>query len=143
MTTQTITLGKHSLLDLYGNLEIKITKLCGKRKTKLFCKKYEALITTTFNEEHHCLKPKRIYTNKEGKEIVIFCPHLMTLSGDPFYKQHESLIYESLEGIFEINPQFKERVELPKIPEKLEVFEKTEEAVNKIKKAYHELQGSA
>ena len=142
MTSKTMKLGKSSLLSLAGNLEMKITKLVGKRKTKLFCKKHEELITPRFSSEHGCLKPKRIYTNREGKRIVIFCPHLMCLSGKPFYQENEAIIYESLEGIYEVRPEFK-----PK-PEKLEtskedVFSRTTRNINKIKKAYFELQGSA
>lgn len=143
MTAKTMTLGKNSLLSLAGNLEIKITKLVGKRKTKLFCRKHEELITPKFAREHECLKPKRIYL-KEGEErpTVIFCPHLMTLKGEPFYKENESIIYESLEGIYEVRSEFKRK------PEKLEtskedVFSRTTRSIKKIKKAYFELQGSA
>lgn len=113
-------LGKSSLLSLAGRLEIRITKLCGRRKTRLFCRKHEALVTTKFNAEHECLKPKRIYTNGEGKKVVIFCPHLFTLKGEPFYKEHEAIIYESLEGIYQIDHEFKHAPQRPQPLEKKE-----------------------
>ena len=141
MTTETKQLGKSSLLSLYGEMEIKITELCRKRKTKLFCKKHEALITTKFNEEKGCLRPKRVYTNKEGKEIVIFCPHLMTLKGEPFYKENESIIYESLEACYEITTKLKTKPEKPEYEVKEDLFTKQAKKINGIKKAFLELQG--
>lgn len=120
MRTKTMQLGKNSLLSLVGNLEIRITKLVGKRKTRLFCKKHEELITPKFSSEHSCLRPKRTYINGEGKRIVIFCPHLMTLKGEPFYKVHESIIHESLEGIYQIDHEFKHAPQKPQPPEKKE-----------------------
>ena len=93
--------------NLENVLEVRITKLCGKRKTKLFCKKHEALITPSFNAEHGCLKPKRVYTNSEGKKVIIYCPHLMTLKGTQFYREHEPIIYENLEGVYELETEFK------------------------------------
>lgn len=121
MTSKTMQLGKNSLLSLYGKMEIRITRLCSARKTKLFCKKHEALITPKFSSEHSCLRPKRTYINGEGKRIVIFCPHLMTLKGEPFYNVHESIIYESLEGIYQIDHEFKHE---PQKPQPLEKEEK-------------------
>ena len=143
MTTKTMQLGKSSLLSLAGNLEIKIVKVCGKRKTRVFCKKYEELVTSRFAVEHGCFRAKRIYM-KEGdsRPTVILCPHLMTLKGEPFYKEHESIIYDSLEGIYEVRPEFKHK------PEKLEtskqdVFSKTARNIDNIKRAFYELQREA
>jgi len=144
------TLGKSSLLSLSGRLEVTITKLLGKRKTKLFCKKYEALVTGKFNNKHECLKPKRIYQKKgEARPTVIFCPNLMTLKGSPFYKEHEDIIYEGLEEVYLIEHEFKHKPKLlpaqieTRAKEKnLDVIDKSARNIQSIKKAYHDLTGS-
>lgn len=122
-----------NLLSLYGELEIQITKWVGKRKTKLFCRKHEELVTCSFAQKHNCLQPRRIYT-KEGEErpTVIYCPHLTTLKGTPFYKEHESIIYESLEGIYEITPQFKRRPQPLEKAKKEDLFTKQSRNLKKI-----------
>jgi hypothetical protein len=134
MEEKVMKLGKDSLLSLYGTLEINIKKLCSERKTKLFCKKYEELITPKFIIEHECLKPKRIYRNAEGEEVVIYCPHLMTLKGTEFYKANQSSIYEAMNEILEITPQFKEKI--PRVPlkreDKEDLFKKQEENLRKL-----------
>ena len=144
------TLGKSSLLSLSGRLEVTITKLLGKRKTKLFCKKYEALVTGKFNNEHSCLKPKRIYQKKgEATPTVIFCPNLMTLKGLPFYKEHEDIIYETLEEVYLVEHNFKHKP-IPPPPQtearakekNLDVITKSARNIESIKKAYYDLTGS-
>lgn len=72
-------------------------RFCLAKTSELFYKKYSYSLSTKLTSEHQCLKPKRIYTNKKGEEIVIFCPYLLTTTGEPFYKQHNESIYESLE----------------------------------------------
>jgi len=81
-------------------LEKEMKKTLGKKITELFCKKYGYQLTDELCNGHNCLKPKRIYTNKEGSKVVIFCPHLITAKDGQFYKAYETQIYETLEAIF-------------------------------------------
>ncbi len=80
-------------------LEMEMKKTLGKKITELFCKKYNSQLSDELCNEHRCLTPKRIYTNKKGSKVVIFCPHIITQKGDQFYKAYETQIYENLEVI--------------------------------------------
>ena len=88
-----------STLTLAENLEKEMIKTIGEKITEMFCKKYNSQLSNELCNEHRCLKPKRVYTNKEGNKVVIYCPHLMTMKDEQFYKAYETIIYETLEAI--------------------------------------------
>jgi len=100
----TETIGVISLSDqpkegLPETLEKELKKTLGKKISNLICRKYNSQITQEFYAEHHCLRAKRSYKTKEGKTIVILCPHLLTESGEKFYELYEKMIYEGLERV--------------------------------------------
>lgn len=124
---------------------------------RVFCQKYGKVMTPQFALEHECFN-KRHYRNKEGKEIVIHCPHIISLKdSQPFYKVYEGFVYVvGGKGIFTLPkqtvfPDEQTRVfiegklrtkPVKKEEEKEDVLSKTAKNIMRIKEAYHELAGS-
>jgi len=144
MRTKTMQLGKHSLLSLAGNLEIEIRKISSKRKPKLFCKHESILLTPRILAEHKCLE-KRRYVNKEGKEIVIICPHVTTLKAEPYYKEvseKEPIFYHGEKQVVAITHEFKHKPTKPEFKDKEDLWSKQARNLVRLKLAGKVLTGS-
>lgn len=134
------------LSSLHGEMEIEILEFCRKQKrtSTVFCRKYGDVITLKFAEEHHCFRPKRVYTNKEGERCFIYCPNLYTTQMKPFYEVYKGKIYETGNAIYGLKVETKRKA--PQLEEKAkeDIFTKQAKTLGSLVKAGRKLtSGSA